>query len=42
MRIQETDRVLKESKYARRAVPHEEPGVIARTWQKLVGLFKKH
>ena len=41
MRIQETDRVLKESKYARRAAPHEEPGVIARAWQKIISMFRK-
>lgn len=42
MRIQETDRVLKESRYARKAAHHEEPGVIARVWQKIVNMFKKH
>lgn len=42
MRIQETDRVLKESRYARHATPQEHPGVIARAWQKFVGMFKKH
>ena len=42
MRIQETDRVLKESRYARRPAPHEEQGVIARAWHKIMELFRKH
>ena len=48
MRIQETDRILKESRYARHA-HHEEEGVMSRAWRavsslpvKLTGLFKKH
>ncbi len=34
MRIQETDRILKESRYARHGatVHHEEPGVMSRAW----------
>ena len=47
MRIQDTDRILKESRYARHAAAqqHEEGGVIARTWRavstKLMHLFHK-
>ena len=50
MRIQETDRILKESRYSRHAaVLHEDEGVMSRVWKavaslpaKLTGLFKKH
>ena len=49
MRIQDTDRILKESGYARHAVSsqqHEEEGLISRTWRtvstKLTSLFRKH
>ncbi len=49
MRIQETDRILKESRHARNSVAsqqHEEHGVVARTWRtisnKLTSLFRKH
>lgn len=49
MRIQETDRILKESRYARHAVSsqqEEEQGLISRTWRavstKLTSLFRKH
>ena len=49
MRIQETDRILKESRYARNAAAHEEhDGVMARAWRmvsnlphKLTSLFKR-
>ena len=41
MRIQETDRILKESRYGRRPVPAHE-SFITRTWHKLTNLFKKH
>ena len=51
MRIQETDRILKESRYARNAVAaqqHDE-GMWSRAWHmvsslpaKLTGLFHKH
>jgi hypothetical protein len=52
MRIQETDRILKESRYARNAAAaaqqHDE-GMLSRAWQmvsslpsKLTGLFHKH
>ena len=40
MRIQETDRILKESRATRRPVEHHE-GVVARVWHKLTGLFRK-
>lgn len=40
MRIQETDRILKESRNTRRPVRNEE-GVLARVWHKLTGLFRK-
>jgi hypothetical protein len=50
MRIQETDRILKESRHARHSAhQHEDEGVMSRTWKavasipaKLTGLFKKH
>ena len=48
MRIQETDRILKESRYARNAAAqqHQEEGVMSRAWRavssKLTGLFRKH
>ena len=44
MRIQETDRVLKESRYARndaRVHEHEHDGLFSRMWQRVVGMFKK-
>jgi hypothetical protein len=49
MRIQETDRILKESRYARHAASHqEEEGVLTRAWRtvsslpsKLTGMFKR-
>ena len=47
MRIQETDRILKEARYARQAATQQhEEGVISRAWRavstKLTGLFHKH
>jgi len=42
MRIQETDRILKESRYGRRPVQQQHEGFVARTWHKLTNLFKKH
>jgi hypothetical protein len=48
MRIQETDRILKESRYARNAAAQQqaEEGVMSRAWKalssKLAGLFHKH
>jgi hypothetical protein len=49
MRIQETDRILKESRYARNnaaAQQQDEAGVMSRAWKavstKLMGLFHKH
>ena len=41
MRIQETDRILKESRYGRRPVQAQPEGFVARAWQKLTSLFKK-
>jgi hypothetical protein len=50
MRIQETDRILKESRYARHAAHthEEESGLMSRAWRmvsglptKLTGLFRK-
>ena len=48
MRIQETDRILKESRNARHAAAsqqHEEEGLMSRAWKavstKLTGLFRK-
>lgn len=53
MRIQETDRILKESRYARQAagsaVSQDDAGVMSRAWRvvsslpgKVTGLFRKH
>lgn len=50
MRIQETDRVLKEARYARHSTEQEqEHGLLSRAWHvvsslpgKFTGLFKKH
>lgn len=48
MRIQETDRILKEARLARNAAAqqqHEEEGVMSRAWRavstKLTGLFRR-
>ncbi len=43
MRIQETDRILKEARYARHAAQlHEEhPNAVTRVWRKLTGIFKR-
>jgi len=42
MRIQETDRILKESRYARHAAQqHEHANALTRAWRKLTGLFKR-
>jgi hypothetical protein len=45
MRIQETDRILKDSRVARHGHSqheHEHNGsVISRAWQKIVGVFKR-
>lgn len=44
MRIQETDRILKESRYARHAAAHAQPkgGVFSRALQMVAKLFRKH
>jgi hypothetical protein len=49
MRIQDTDRILKESRYARHAASTvQDEGVMSRTWRmvsslpaKLTGMFKR-
>lgn len=42
MRIQQTDRVLKESRYARHdARIHEQPNVFARVWRAIINLFRR-
>lgn len=46
MRIQETDRILKEARYERHAAARQhEEGVISRAWRavstKLTGLFRR-
>ena len=43
MRIQETDRILKESRNTRHAASlhHEEPGVLTRAWQAVQRLFHR-
>jgi hypothetical protein len=41
MRIQQTDRVLKESRYARHdARVHAQTNVFARVWRAIVNLFR--
>jgi hypothetical protein len=46
MRIQETDRILKESRYARNAAAHTEQqhpsGMMSRAWHAVTKLFRKH
>lgn len=54
MRIQETDRILKESRYARHSTEQEheqepEQGLMAKAWRavsslpgRITGLFRKH
>ena len=48
MRIQDTDRILKEARVARHGVAqqHEDEGVFSRTWRavstKLSTLFRRH
>lgn len=52
MRIQETDKILKEAKYARRAAAtshDDEPGFMSRAWravaslpQRVTGMFRRH
>ena len=47
MRIQETDRILKESRYARNAAAasqqqHHHDGMMSRAWQAVTKLFRKH
>ena len=50
MRIQETDRILKEARIARHSAAHEpEEGLMSRAWRKVsslpgkvTGLFRKH
>jgi hypothetical protein len=50
MRIQETDRILKESRYARHGVARQDDeGVVAKAWRmvsslpaRFAGLFHKH
>jgi hypothetical protein len=43
MRIQETDRILKEARSARHAAQlhAEHPNAVTRMWRKLTGIFKK-
>ena len=46
MRIQETDRILKESRYARNAAAASEQqhhsGIVSRMWHAVTKLFHKH
>lgn len=39
MRIQETDQILKEARYARKGKPQPKPGLFTRAWRSLLGLF---
>jgi hypothetical protein len=41
MRIQETNEILKESRHARQPVKQHHPGMLARAWKMISGLFKK-
>ncbi|HEX8152544.1 MAG TPA: hypothetical protein VF698_05435 [Thermoanaerobaculia bacterium] len=45
MRIQETDRILKESRIARnnlhQSSEHGHPGMLTKAWQMISGLFKR-
>ena len=43
MRIQETDRILKESRYARHdaRVNEQHDGLFSRMWKRVVETFKK-
>jgi hypothetical protein len=42
MRIQETDRILKEARVGRQPVTEpESKNVLARTWQKVTQVFKR-
>jgi hypothetical protein len=42
MRIQETDRILKEARVARNGAQQQEhESVITRTWRKLTSMFKR-
>jgi hypothetical protein len=46
MRIQETDRILKESRYARNAAAAEQQnqhqGVVSRAWHAVTKLFRRN
>jgi hypothetical protein len=49
MRIQETNRILKESAYSRQPVQQQEEGVFSKTWrmmshlpERLTELFRRH
>jgi hypothetical protein len=49
MRIEETNRILKESSYTRHPVQQHEEGVMTRAWrmvshlpEMITGLFRKH
>ena len=43
MRIQETDRILKEARAARHSAQQQEhESVITRAWHKLTSLFKRN
>ena len=43
MRIQETNNILKESRYARNAAAsqHEDNGIMAKAWRMVSSLFHK-
>ena len=47
MRIQETDRILKESRVARNGAgsheqEHHHEGIVSRAWHAVTKLFRKH
>lgn len=44
MRIQETDRILKEARIARNAASarQEHHGIVSRAWHAVTKLFRKH
>ena len=49
MRIQDTNRILKESAYTRHPVQQQEEGMFSKTWrmmshlpERITGLFRRH
>jgi len=41
MRIQETDRILKEARVQRHSMAdHEQPGMLTKMWRKITSVFR--